>query len=509
MYAGSKYAPTSNAGTAKARQRFTATATSSDDNNNYTPSALAPKFEAAGATLPPATDPRDRFRNTVASSLYDSDIFKPYVPDPTEEIESYLANTAVEDALKDALGIDDTARQMYQGIPTQEEPEPNIDMSVLQGALQPEPITVEELPDVITKAGDTLTAIAEANGVPVQDVIDANPQIKNPDMIRPGQKVKLSKRFDTKGETPVGITTAPEKGLIPALTSNVVFSDPEMSFIVALEQFRESPYELNSSRRLSPNTHKSGLTIANGFDVGQHNKATLEKMGLDDSTISKFSDWIGVNPDTIIDPDTNLPAANRVRGHQLMAEKFNEAKDAGTLPELSYKELEEVAKGSYDVLGTDVAKRAYGPGFDDLDDSVKAVLTQEAYVRGKVNSTSIDRARQGLGALDVLDAMPETGHLADRKRNAEQWLRSNTFSDDKQLSNQGIQMLTNLLIDDLGLQRDKIAVDSLIGRGTRAAVNEVLSAAGKTPPPATARGDARRKELMEELANERLLPSSN
>lgn len=147
MYAGSKYAPTSNAGTAQANQRFTAFATSSDDDNDYTPAALAPKFEAAGATLPPATDPRDRFRNTVASSLYDSDIFKPYVPNPTEEIESYLANTAVEDALKDALGIDDTERQIYQGIPTQEEPEPNIDMSVLQGALQPEPITVEELPD--------------------------------------------------------------------------------------------------------------------------------------------------------------------------------------------------------------------------------------------------------------------------------------------------------------------------------------------------------------------------
>ena len=191
MYAGSKYAPTSNAGTAKAKQSFAAHATSSDDNNNYAPSALAPKFEAAGATLPPATDPRDRFRNTVASSLYDSDIFKPYVPDPTEEIESYLANTAVEDALKDALGIDDTARQMYQGIPTQEEPEPNIDMSVLQGALQPEPITVEELPDVITKAGDTLSSIAAENNLPVQDVIDANPQIKNPNMLRPGEVVSM------------------------------------------------------------------------------------------------------------------------------------------------------------------------------------------------------------------------------------------------------------------------------------------------------------------------------
>ena len=105
--------------------------------------------------------------------------------------------------------------------------------------------------------------------------------------------------------------------------------------------------------------------------------------------------------------------------------------------------------------------------------------------------------------------MPDTGHLADRKRNAERWLQNNTFTDDKQMSNQGIQMLTNLLIDDLGLQRDKIAVDSLVGRGTRAAVNDVLRAAGKTPPPANAGGDARRKELMEELANERLLPSAN
>ena len=192
MYAGSKYAPTKNAGTAKAKQSFAATATSSDDDDNgYTPTAIAAKFEAAGATLPPAKDPMDRFRDTMASSLYDSDVFKPYVPDPTEEIETYLGKTAVEDALKEALGIDDTQRQTYQGIPTAEEPEPNIDMSVLQGALQPEPITVEELPDVTVKAGDTLSAIAAENNLPVQDVIDANPQIKNPNLIRPGEKVKL------------------------------------------------------------------------------------------------------------------------------------------------------------------------------------------------------------------------------------------------------------------------------------------------------------------------------
>lgn len=209
MYAGSKYAPTKNAGTAKAKQSFAATATASDDDNKYTPTAIAAKFEAAGATLPPARNPMDRFRDTVASSLYDSDMFKPYVPDPIEEIETYLGNTAVEDALKEALGIDDTQRQTYQGIPTAEEPELNIDMSVLQGALQPEPITVEELPDVTVKAGDTLSAIAAANNLPVQDVIDANPQIKNPNFIRPGEVVSIpDPRFEGVPK-PRGVADSP------------------------------------------------------------------------------------------------------------------------------------------------------------------------------------------------------------------------------------------------------------------------------------------------------------
>jgi LysM repeat protein/GH24 family phage-related lysozyme (muramidase) len=281
MYAGSKYAPTSNAGTAKAKQSFAATATSSDDDNNYTPSALAPKFEAAGATLPTAKDPRDRFRNTMASSLYDSDIFKPYVPDPTEEIESYLANTAVEDALKEALGIDDTERQIYQGIPTQEEPEPNIDMSVLQGALQPEPITVEELPDVITKAGDTLTSIAEANGVPVQDVIDANPQIKNPDMIRPGQKVTLPTNKPLTQQEMLDVNT-------PLGDTKVVAANVDFDFIKAREGYEKKMYVPKSKGKV---LGKSGPTIASGFDLGQRNEADLA--GLPPALVDKLKPYLG------------------------------------------------------------------------------------------------------------------------------------------------------------------------------------------------------------------------
>jgi LysM repeat protein len=48
-----------------------------------------------------------------------------------------------------------------------------------------------ETEDVTVKAGDTLTAIARDKNVSLQELIDANPQIANPDMIRPGEKVAM------------------------------------------------------------------------------------------------------------------------------------------------------------------------------------------------------------------------------------------------------------------------------------------------------------------------------
>ena len=202
MYAGSSYAPTSGAGTSSAKQKFSAKATSTggfaaaatandDDGPGYGQlySNTAMALTAAGATLKAPTqavyDPMNLYSSQSMQEI-------------STEINDYLRNTAVDDALREALNIP----EVYQGAQTQEEPDPIVDTDKLKDALQPEPITVEELPDVIVKAGDTLTAIAEANGVPVQDVIDANPQIANPDMIRPGEVVKLSSRFDTKGETP-------------------------------------------------------------------------------------------------------------------------------------------------------------------------------------------------------------------------------------------------------------------------------------------------------------------
>lgn len=44
------------------------------------------------------------------------------------------------------------------------------------------------------KSGDTLSAIAKQMGVPLQDLIAANPQIKNPDLIFPGQQLNVPGR---------------------------------------------------------------------------------------------------------------------------------------------------------------------------------------------------------------------------------------------------------------------------------------------------------------------------
>jgi len=125
--------------------------------------------------------------------------------------------TAADRALYEALGVD--VPEVYQGKMGEEEPDPNFDPDVLQDALQPEPITVEEIE---VKAGDTLTAIAEEKGVPVQDVIDANPQIKNPDLIRPGEKVTVPGMLSAAGEL-LKVATDPQA---PAPVSE----DPDREF---------------------------------------------------------------------------------------------------------------------------------------------------------------------------------------------------------------------------------------------------------------------------------------
>jgi LysM repeat protein len=107
------------------------------------------------------------------------------VPAPLDRnVDVSAIDSALENAFSNAA-----VPQLYLATLGDPQPETTIDVAALQAALNPDPITVTE---ITVKAGDTLTSIAEENGVPVQDVIEANPQIKNPDMIRPGDVVSMA-----------------------------------------------------------------------------------------------------------------------------------------------------------------------------------------------------------------------------------------------------------------------------------------------------------------------------
>ncbi len=254
MYAGSKYSPTSGAGTSKAKQTYSsaAAATANDDNvsygQSYSPNVMSAAFTSAGAVLPPpAVSKPLTFRDYTGGSLYDSDIFKPKIlPDNSSDINNFLGRSAIDDALSEALGPSKMP-EIYLG-QSAEEPEPNIDMSVLQGALQPESITVKEIE---VKAGDTLTGIAAANNVPVQDVIDANPQIKNPDLIRPGEKVTLPSIISTMGKL-LKTATDPEA---PAPVSE----DPDREFYQSGMPIEERVFEGEDPRNLGVAETGEGL----------------------------------------------------------------------------------------------------------------------------------------------------------------------------------------------------------------------------------------------------------
>lgn len=198
----------------------TSNATAKDDDKDEPGffESIANLFSGAGADLP--SDRKDDDGDS-GISFYDSPMFTPYDGGSDDSAAAStglpFSTTAADRALYEALGVD--VPEVYTGKMGEEEPEPNLDMDVLQDALQPEPITVEEIE---VKAGDTLTAIAEEKGLPVQDVIDANPQIKNPDLIRPGEKVTLPGMLSTAGKL-LKTATDPEA---PAPVSE----DPDREF---------------------------------------------------------------------------------------------------------------------------------------------------------------------------------------------------------------------------------------------------------------------------------------
>tara|TARA_R110000744_G_scaffold90216_3_gene175216 strand:- start:7 stop:1467 length:1461 start_codon:yes stop_codon:yes gene_type:complete len=189
------YGNTSSSSSSSSTGLMSSPSNSNDNDTNDEPSffeSIANLFSSNGGNLPDSNSNDD---SDSGMSLYSGPMFTTS-EDNSSEIQDYLGKASVDSAMYEALGVANP--EIYLGkMPEEEEPEPNIDTDVLQGELQPEPITVEEI-DV--KAGDTLSAIAKDKGVPLQDVIDANPQIGNPDLIRPGEKVTIPSILSDAGK---------------------------------------------------------------------------------------------------------------------------------------------------------------------------------------------------------------------------------------------------------------------------------------------------------------------
>ena len=63
--------------------------------------------------------------------------------------------------------------------------------SIPAPAPEPEPTPAPVVNKYTVKKGDTLSKIAKAHGVTLKKLIAANPQIKNPNLIYPGQKITI------------------------------------------------------------------------------------------------------------------------------------------------------------------------------------------------------------------------------------------------------------------------------------------------------------------------------
>jgi len=403
----------------------TSNATAKDDDKDEPGffESIANLFSGAGADLP--SDRKDDDGDSGAS-FYDGPMFAPYDGGSDDSAAAStglpFSTTAADRALYEALGVD--VPEVYTGKMGEEEPEPNLDMDVLQDALQPEPITVEEIE---VKAGDTLTAIAEEKGLPVQDVIDANPQIKNPDLIRPGEKVTLPGMLSTAGkllktatdpEAPAPVSEDPDREFYQ---SGIPLGDRFPSLMSKGVEALEGPEAVSSAavQNLLAQTNTfskgdKGLDVYNtqlrlaelGYDIGRGGKAGLRK----DAT----GKWSSLDNSQMrgVDSDYGPSTEKAVKAFQ---------KDAG-LP----------ITGSVDPETAKAMANA-----KPVEYFVPTEVTKNYSDTQKTNFTAAEKAAKeaGLEGAELAAFMAQVAHESDSFRTAKEYASGKAYEGRKDLGN--------------------------------------------------------------------------
>lgn len=154
---------------------------SNNDNDNKSDKRLTPASALYSATATSLAESGARLSANKETRITPMGLYdQKNMQEMKTELEDYLRGVDIENA-------DDMARMAVPEVYT------------------------GEVNDVEVKSGDTLTAIAKDKGVSLKELIDANPQIDDPDLIFPGQKINIP----STEETPVvDIATAIEQDQI-------------------------------------------------------------------------------------------------------------------------------------------------------------------------------------------------------------------------------------------------------------------------------------------------------
>jgi len=189
-------------------------------------------------------------------------------------------------------------------------------------------------------------------------------------------------------------------------TASAPVTRKDIKQLIAAEDFRVMPYELNSSK-----SGRSGLTIGAGIDVGQRTAQELkDDFGFTDAMIDEFgvydaatnpTGWIGRNPAA---PNKGGQGGApgtvaRDRVHDEMAAEYERQRLAGELPVVEESWLVDNMADIYDEYVPEVKEayeEDYGIGsWDAVPAEVQAMPVLEAYRGDPINSAMLLAINEG------------------------------------------------------------------------------------------------------------------
>ncbi|MEP7042990.1 MAG: LysM peptidoglycan-binding domain-containing protein [Dokdonella sp.] len=162
----------------------------------------------------------------------------------------------------------------------------------------------------VVQHGDTLSAIAAQNGVSLHDLIAANPEIRNPDLIYPGDRIAIptgghaaaahagaaaaAGNYSVRsGDTLSGIAAQHGVSLSSLLAANPQISNPDLIY-----PGQNVHIPAGGSGNGSGRTSETGATTSSGPVKGSNAAAIAEQFNGENTSTLKASHALPMNPNT-------------------------------------------------------------------------------------------------------------------------------------------------------------------------------------------------------------------